>query len=779
MSKNVSTFRKLLVASAAIVYGTVGAAELAHAQIDEVVVTATKRAKSLQDIPVSVTAISADTLANEAVTNLETLQYSVPGLSMTTAAGGGFQSSLRMRGVGTSGTNIGFEGAVGVFVDGVFRPRAGAALSNLIDVERVEVLRGPQGTLFGRNTTAGAISVVSKKPVMDETSSSLRLTVGDYGRTQFQGVYNTSLNDKMAGRFALDYDQRDGYLENQVAGQDDVNDRNRTNFRGQVLFEPNDEMEVRFIANYMNTDEVCCGAVVHNEGALNMSTTLGKTFPSTDHEDFETARNRDTSEKQTESGLQVDFEWNMPNGITFFNSASYSDFEMDGYSDADQTAVDLTWNPQNDVFVKQFANEFRFSGVMDELSSVQSVAWILGGYYSEEKLGQAYELQFASDSAAVDAVQVGIEDQMNALEPGSGEWRNFGLGFSDEDNHTARLTQDAEVTALFAHADIDINERWSASVGTRFTSEDKTGTGDFETVNAAATINPFASPGAKDFEADSNAEEWITNFTVTSKVNDDVSVYASYADGYKSGGLNLDVLGGQAGAEGGTKRAFFQAETTLDPTFDIETVDTYEIGVKSVLMDGRATLNATAFNSVFENYQLLQFTGTSFNIVAAPEVTTTGLEAEAQISVSDNLNIGVQYTLAEAEYSEAFATVEIAEGATMNNAPEHTAGINATYTRDIPNTNLKGMVFGGLTYESEYNASAGLEADRIQDDFTMVQGRLGVYSQDDKYGLELWCRNCTNEAVAQVIFTSPVTDANTYAFTSPPAEFGLTLSARY
>ena len=772
MSSYSNKVRKLLLGTAAIVIGTVGTAELAQAQIDEVVVTATKRAKSIQDIPVSVTALSADALQNDAVTNLDDLQYSVPGLSMTTGAGGGWQSSLRMRGVGTSGTNIGFEGAVGVFVDGVFRPRAGASLSNLVDVERVEVLRGPQGTLFGRNTTAGAISVVTKKPVMDETSSSLRFTVGDYGRTQLQGIYNTPLNDKTAARVALDYDKRDGFLENQVNGVDDINNRDRTSVKGQMLFEPNDEMQVRVIGNYFSADEACCGAVIFNRGPFDMPTVLGRAAPSADREDFETARNFETIQKQDETGLQIDYEWNMPNGITFFNSAAYSDYEMSGQTDADQSALDFINQPSNFVKQKQFSNEARFSGVMDDLSSVQSIAWIAGAYYSKEALGLIYNMEFGADANGMQATLEAIEA------PGF----SAATGFTTGDKHNATMSQDAEVTALFAHADIDINERWAASVGTRFTSEEKTGRGVFVTNHNPARINLFASEGARDFVQTNDIEESIVNLTLTSKLSDDVSVYESYADGYKSGGFNLDVLGGQAGSIAGTPRAILSGVAAtgaiLDPSFDVETVDTYEIGLKSVLMDGRATLNATAFNSVFENYQLLQFTGTSFNVLSAPEATTTGFEAEAQISVSDNLNIGVQYTFAEAEYSEAFASAGIAEGAEMNNAPENTAGITATYTRDLSN-GMKGLAFVGLSYESEYNGSAGLEADRIQDAFTMVQSRLGVYSQDDKYGLELWCRNCTNEAVAQVIFSSPVADGNTYAFPSTPAEFGVTLSARY
>ena len=811
MTINGKLCRKLGLGSAAMLVAVVGLAETALAQVDEVVVTATKREKSIQDIPVSVTALSADALTKDAVTNLDSLQHSVPGLSMTTGAGSGWQSSLRMRGIGTSGTNIGFEGSVGIFVDGVFRPRAGASLNDLADVERVEVLRGPQGTLFGRNTTAGAVSIVTKKPVMDETSASFRLTGGNLNRIQISGIFNTPLSDKMAARLSADYNKRDGFLENQVDGVSDLNDRDRINLRGQLLWEPNPEMEVRVIGNHFSVDEACCGSSVYlRNPLLDMPTALEKAVPSADLEDFETARNGDTIEKQDETGLQIDYEWNMSNGITFFNSAAYSDYEMSGQTDADQSALDFINQPSNFVKQKQFSNEARFSGVMDDLSSVQSIAWIAGAYYSKEALGLIYNMEFGADANGMQATLEAIEA------PGF----SAATGFTTGDKHNATMSQDAEVTALFAHADIDINERWAASVGTRFTSEEKTGRGVFVTNHNPARINLFASEGARDFVQTNDIEESIVNLTLTSKLSDDVSVYESYADGYKSGGFNLDVLGGQAGATGGTPRSILgwggaaeadpssvpvevlgilaASETNPaaalnlpdlpgDPSFATEFVDTYELGLKSVLMDGRATLNATAFTSVFENYQLLHFTGTGFTIFSVPEVTTSGFETDVQVNLTEGLNIGVQYTLAETEYTAPFSltfpempprTIEL-NGRQVNNAPEHTASLSAGYEWPLANSDLKGSVYGALNYSSEYNADAGLDDARVQDDYTMYTARAGISRQDDSLGLEIWCRNCTDEAVAQIIFRSPVADGAHYAFMNPSQEWGVTLKARY
>ncbi len=764
---------------------TAGESDAAENDHNIIIVTATKREQSLQDVPLSVTALSVDALDNAAVTNIESLQFSVPGLSMTTSSGTGFQSSIRIRGVGTSGTNLGFEGSVGIFVDGIYRPRAGSSLGDFADVERIEVLRGPQGTLFGRNTTAGAISVVTKKPEFNDFSASFRATVGNYGRVQVRGIANAPLaDDTLAARIAVDYNKRDGFLENLVPGVGDINDRDRLNIRSQFLFEPTPEMQFRLIGSYFYADESCCGAVVFNNGPGggfiapgNAGLLPGITPPvapdASQREDFLTARDRPTREKQEEFGVQFDFEWDLSDSVTWFNSLSYTDFETRGSQDSDQTGIDFTFTDPNTVTTSLLSFESRFSGELEAASIAQSINWILGVYYSDEDLGQIYGLNFGTDA-----------DIINALLVGGGAPGFPPLGFSTGDNHLAFMGQDAQTYAAFGHLDIDFNDQLNLSGGLRYTKEEKTGTGDFTSVNLGP-FNPFILPGAKNFVADADANELTGTAALKYSFTDNVSIYASYAHGYKSGGVNLDVLGGQAGALAGTPRALvangFMSfnETFGDPTFPVETVDTYELGFRSQFWDNRGTFNVTGFHSTFKNFQVLQFTGTSFNVLAAPEVTTKGFETELRLNPVEGLDIGAQYTYADAAYTEPFLLGgNQLDGQTINNAPKHSGSVNATYSTSL-GSNFKGFVNGGWYFNSSYNASAALESTRIQKSYSLFTGRVGISTEDDRFGLELWCRNCGNQAVNQIIFSSPIVDGSEFAYIHPPREWGLTASMRF
>lgn len=786
MNSNAKSLRKsLFVSAATLVVGAMGTTQIAAAQVDEIIVTATKTEKSLQDIPISVTAFSADSLDNAAVTNIESLQFTVPGLNITTGASSGFQSSIRMRGVGTSGTNIGFEGSVGLFVDGIYRPRAGTSLGDFADVERIEVLRGPQGTLFGRNTTAGAISVITKKPEFNEFNGSARVTLGSHNRAQLRGILNVPLvDDQLAARFSADFNKRDGFLENIIDGVEDINDRDRLNLKGQLYMEPTDDIEARFIINYFTADEGCCGAVTFRNGGFINAGNAGALAPfgipgpiavdESQQEDFLTARDQPTREEQDEFSVQFDFGWELGGGVEFFNTMSFSDYELEGPQDADQTGLNFTTaGPTSAVTVTNFTEEFRFSGDLNAFGDGLEGSWILGGYYSDEELGQLYTLNFGPDAAVVNALLSGVA-------PGFPPF-----GFTPGDTQSSIMGQNASVLAAFGHLDLDLTEQFNFSGGMRYSSENKTGTGDF-TTSTGALFNPFILPGARNFEADNDFNKLTYNAALTYQWTDDVSTYASFAHGYKSGGVNLDVLGGQGGSIALTPRNLVATgfmptgqDEILDPTFPVEEVDTFELGLKSRFWDGRATLNLTGFHSSFTDFQVLQFTGTGFNVLAAPEVTTKGFEGEMRLNPAEGLDIGLQYTYADATYSKPFLLGgNQLDGLTINNAPKHSAALNATYTKPIGD-NLKGFVNGTWSYESEYNASAALQPDRVQDAYSMFMGRVGLSSQDDKYGIEIWCRNCTDEVVHQIIFSSPIADDSVFAFTSPPQEYGVTLTSKF
>ena len=782
-----SSLRSALLGTAAIAVGTVGAAEMAQAQLDEIVVTATKRERSLQDIPVSVTAFSAEALELSGVTNLDSLQTSVPGFSVQTSQSSGQNTSLRLRGVGTTGNNLGFEGAVGIFIDGIYRARAGASLGDFPDVERIEILRGPQGTLFGKNTTAGAVSIITKKPKIDEWEAELRATFGNYDRQQVRGVVNFPILDGvLAGRISADYSRRDGFGVDISNTNDDINDRDRYNIRGQLLWTPTPDIEVRIMGNYFAANESCCGAVPWSDSGIVSAANagafagLGQPGPVAADDSFRNGNfstsDFPVSERQEDRNGQIDFTWDFAENISFFNSISYQRYDLGGTNDVDFTGLDFFHVPFAAQQVEQFTEEFRFSGELADLPLVQSVNWLFGGYYSSENLGTQANLTFFNDAVFVGPLVCGTTP-LCAISPGDSQYEVF--------------TQNGKTRALYGHLDIDLIDWLNLSGGVRFTTEDKDGGAVFTTVNVApGTFNPFLTAGARPFDAEADADEWIGTVALTVNFTDEISAYTSFAHGYKSGGLNFDQLGGQAGFFGGFPISTLNSialmdpsiavnGTVTDPTFPTELNNTYEVGVKSRFWDNRATLNVTGFHSVFKNFQVLQFTGTSFTILTAPEATTTGIEGELQVAPIEGLNLAASFTYADAEYSKAFnlnAATALGDSR-LTNAPLYSGGVRATYRRPIPNTGLVGLIHGEWAYNSATNTSTALQSNRVQNGYSLFNARMGVNTDDDRYGLQLWCRNCGDEQYANVVFSGLV--GGEFKFITPPREWGVTLSAKY
>ncbi len=776
--------RSALLGTAAIVVGTVGAAEMAQAQLDEIVVTATKRERSLQDVPISVSAFSAEALELSGVTNIDSLQTSVPGLAIQTAQSSGQNTSIRLRGVGTTGNNLGFEGAVGIFIDGVYRSRAGASLGDFPDVERIEILRGPQGTLFGKNTTAGAISIITKKPKMDEWEAELRAGFGNFDSQTVRGLVNFPIVDgKLAGRVSADYSRRDGFGVDVNDTTDDINDRDRYNIRGSLLWTPTPDIEVRVIGNYFAANESCCGAVPFTDQNAIVAIANAGGFPtiagpiagsaSTRNGNFST-NDFPVSERQEDRSGQIDVTWDFAENISFFNSISYQRFDLGGTNDVDFTGINFFNVPFAAQQVELFTEEFRFSGELADLPLVQSVNWLFGGYYSSENLGTQANLTFGPDADATSALLGGLSigEAICAafaplpcnIEPGDSQFETF--------------TQNGRTRALFGHLDIDLTSWLNVSGGARFTTEDKEGGAVFTTLNNGPGVNPFISAGARPFETDADSDEWIYTGALTVKFTEDISVYGSYAHGYKSGGINFDQLGGQAGFFPGSILGG-AGGTVGDPTFTEELNNTYEVGLKSTFWDNRASLNVTGFHSVFKNFQVLSFTGVSFTIVQAPEATTTGIEGELQINPFEGLNVGMAYTYADAEYSAPFVLDgNILGDSRLTNAPLHSSSIRATYTHPIPNTGLVGLLHGEWAYNSRTNTSTALPPDREQNGYSLFNGRIGVTTDDDRYSVQLWCRNCGDEQYRNVIFAA-LLGGGDFTFITPPREWGVTLSAKY
>ena len=377
---------------------------------NEVVVTAQGRAQALADVPLAISAVNGAMLERSGANDIRQLNQVAPSL-LVSSTGNEANGSARLRGVGTVGDNPGLESSVAVFIDGVYRSRSGIGLNELGDIDRVEVLRGPQGTLFGRNASAGIISVFSKAPDLNRFSAGGEATYGNYDYYRLAGNVNVPLGDTLAGRIDAVYVKRDGFYHD-VNNDTDVNDRNRYFVRGQLLFEPSDRLSVRLIGDYTHRNEKCCGAVyigreqepsngdllTTKNPIIPVLVNLGQSpaaFTDAYSRDIYVTPGRTTKGKTQDWGVsgQVDYDFG---NVKLTSITAYREYYNYQAADADYSTVDLLYRaPGGDAGRREFhtfSQELRLNGKLfgDRLD------WLVGGYFANEDLEVRDNLKFGS-----------------------------------------------------------------------------------------------------------------------------------------------------------------------------------------------------------------------------------------------------------------------------------------------------------------------------------------------------------------------------------------------
>lgn len=642
----------------------------------DIIVTATRRAQALVDVPIAVSAITSSQLADSGTTDIRALNQLAPSL-LVSGASNETVFSARIRGVGTVGENMGIESSVALFIDGVYRSRTGTGLGDLGEVERIEVLRGPQGTLFGRNASAGLINVVTKAPAF-ENYAYANATYGNYNQKRIEGGVNVDLiSDKLAGKIEGLWNKRDGYIEDVVSGRK-INDRNRWMVRGQLLYEPTDDVSLRVIGDYTKQREHCCTASVAPAVGLSRDANGDVIFgPNTlmpllralgseirPGEMFKTAiaPGQDFRTNVNQGGVSAELNWDMQfaklTSITayrefkssFFQNSSYDNIDIWHYGDAGGALTSF----------KTFSEELRLQGSVfsDRLD------WLVGAYFANEKLRTAGDIRFGADSekfgdcliaaaispAALDpsvprcttlpaSVWPGYAGLAAALGaaplPGSG---NGGNGF---------FKQTSQNYAFFTHNVIDlIPDRLNLTLGARYTHETKKLDSVFDYTNTLCTalrnianaaaalpcaLNSTAGPGFAYGEPGTRLAEsrWTGTAVLSWKPVDDLMVYASWARGYKSGGFNLDAqaldVPCNPAAGTGAQQTDCAAQLALpaytrgnarpeatDLQFSPETVTAYELGLKYATTGFGA--NIALFYQSFSNFQLNTYNGVNFEV---------------------------------------------------------------------------------------------------------------------------------------------------------------------
>lgn len=693
--------------------------------LDTLVVTAQKREEAMQDVPIMVTALNQQALQDTGVRDIKDLQVLVPGLTVTSTQNEAI-TTARIRGIGTVGDNMGLESSVGVVIDGVYRPRNSVGFGDLGELERIEVLKGPQGTLFGKNTSAGVINVVTRNPDFGK-SGEAELTIGSYGGLGGSGWFNTPLGEKAALRVFGASRRRDGWMEVRTGAgprnNHDDYDQDYGTVRAKLLLAPSDKLEIVFAADYTKRNEHCCTAVQLVTGATGavIKDTGGALANPADPWARVAYSNASTAQKIEDKGLSAELNWTMDalGGATLTSITAARDWNAVNGRDFDFTTADMIYmNPQEDESFngfKTFSQEFRLTG------ATEHVDWLFGLFYSDEdlkrtesyRLGAAYEPYLSINllrriNPALAALPYSAASTFLASATGRAPGTVFsGLGALDN------YKQNARSTALFTNNTWHATEAFDLTLGLRYTNEKKKLDSVYSNPNgsagcasyfspsgavSAAAIGriaaaltargvPFASlPAATQQTLISNVvgysclpwtnvlhanrsthqqreeSEWSGTLKAAYRWNEHVMTYLSGARGYKAGGFNLDRVQSSNGLSSGGQGILPVADTSFPGEF----VDSYELGAKTTWAGGNLLLNATLFHQTYSDFQLNSFLGTSFVVRSIPEVISKGIDAEIlwQSASVKGLMLQGGFTYADTTYGDERPTAEFAIGTT-------------------------------------------------------------------------------------------------------------------
>ncbi len=621
--------------------------------LQEVVVTARHREENLQRVPISISAINGEAISAARETTLQGLEYSVPNLVFG-ETGASAETFIGIRGIGDFSRNIGFDTRVGVYIDGVFAGQSLSVDQGLIDVKQIEVLRGPQGTLFGKNSSSGVINIVSNTPVIGENSGEWRVRGGNLSTVAGSGIANLPLGDRAAARISFVTQRQDGYIENLFNGNK-LMTNNHTLGRARLLFKPSAALDLNFTMDFRRQHN----DLLFLEPDASYENSAGNPLAAPD---FVVDQNADLIDENDGWGGGLTADYTFDNHFVLTAITGYRRADRKTGSDEDATRVFTLDARYFEDHFKHFTEEIRLASPGNN-----PLRYVLGAFYFDQKART---------------------DRVVALGPG------FGGPPQGIDAAVQHSSVDTRNWALFVNANYDLTDRLTLSGGARYTDEKKD-----------AVIRQNVLPGfglAQVVAEDLNRSEGY--FTATAnlqyRVNDAMSAYFTYASGYKSGGFNVDLV-----------------RVVSDLPFQEEKVNNFELGLKSDFLDGRLRLNLAAFVAKYSNYQVFQFrfdpsSGTTALLISnAASVKTKGFEAEGTALLNDNFSLSFGLGYSDATFEDfPGGAVDGTTGALLNvagnrlpRAPKWTADVTGNYKFTLGSTSGRLAINYGFRDEQFFN----------------------------------------------------------------------------
>jgi iron complex outermembrane receptor protein len=752
---------------------------------------------------VAVTAFSGAKLQISGVKDMFDLNTIAPGLDVRQSGRTARGVVFRIRSIGTGSGNFGLESSVGLYVDGVYRARQGSLINNMLDVESIEVLRGPQGTLFGRNTLAGAVLMNTVPPSQDGRKGFAEVTLGNYDLLNVSGATSISAIDQvLAFRAAAFSSKRDGYVDDINLGDNTIVDRNRWGIRLQGLYTPSDSLSVRVIADYSEIDEICCTALVVQDNlrpvGLPPGATLyagsdevvrslgGKVLTGDQFSDFVTAQNLLPASATDDSGVSVTVDWDLE-AFSLISITGYRTFDAHDSYDADSGDLNSITS-ETTAEQSAWTQELRIHGDGVKFS------YVAGLYYFSQELDNVSLLRFGEDINGLFSHtfayypgtngQFPLEDissfplpSLPLFQPGSGA-RNS-------------MEQDHEAYAVFGQLDYDLSEKLRVTAGLRYTREEKQldgvftqGRGPDYTDNVIAlpiVLEQFYAIAPQDPVDESLRDDRVTGtLKMTWLVDYDTMLYASFSTGYKAGGTNTERINPQ-----------------LDYVFDPETSEALEIGVKADFPEQALRLNAALHRTGIENQQYNSLSEFGPVLQNVGRLDTWGGEVELTWSPTDSLTLTAAYaaTLGEVEAWKndiCWVAARFHTGRPDPGDPtqgENTVGcdrsgddlafnpdqlvITANQQFGVSD-GVDGFLLVEYSYLGETDLQSGDPFRRIPPS-TLVHARLGFRFENYGTDVTLWGRNILDEEHRMAGFDPIGEDGRVVATPLEPATWGITL----
>ncbi|WP_434701175.1 TonB-dependent receptor [Pseudomonas sp. D1-36] len=713
--------------------------------LDQTTVTARRREEDPQDVPIPINVLYGDQLDEAGLHRLQDIQQRVPGLVVSghDARYAGFG----LRGFGATAYNDGLEGSVGTYVDGVYQARQGMAFSELMDIERIEVLRGPQGTLFGKNTTAGALNIVTRQPTF-QPEANLEASYGERGLREYRGTVSGPLQDGvLAGRLNVFDGSSEGAVENLHDGSR-LGDADSQGLRGQLLWTPNSDFSARLIADYAEQNEAGNVLLVnhYSEQTRKRAKFLGYPLAEPDPYQRENRIDAPGRPRTLQNGVSLELNWDLDEAMRFTSITAYRDWDYRAGRDGDSTALAVAQS-ETELGHRQFSQEWRLSG-----TAGSSVDYVAGLYYLRQQLDRQIDAEFGPDAAPWF-----VGDQLEALQ------KIFGISFTDPRQVPSVLLdgarqrydgeQKGDSRAVFGQLSWRPIDPLELTGGLRYSQERKDGWISRDVSNLAPLngLPPVFQVGGQllrdialggtYYREDSIKENNVSGLLSASyRFSDAVMGYVSWSRGYKAGGINFDVIG-----------------PFTEPTFEPERATSLEVGMKTQFWDQRALLNLAVYQTDVDDYQALTYSPpTSLfapplrdNLINVGKVRLRGIEFDSAWQLTSQLTGRLGVAWSDARYrsfpnapcppASGQWTCDLS-GERLYNAPEWNLSSGLDHTHPLP----YGLeLYSGVDYSFRTGYYGTLEGGEgsYQPSYGLTNLRLGMRSQDRAWEVEGWVRN--------------------------------------